>query len=335
MQESTGGRTTSGTMRAVVHSAYGGADVLELRDVPVPAVGAGEVLVRVRAAGVDRGAWHMMTGLPYLGRLAFGLRGPRHPVLGMDVAGVVVAVGGQVSRFAVGDEVFGVGRGTFAEFATAAEGSLVRKPALLSFAEAAAVPVSGVTALQALHDVGRVREGQQVAILGASGGVGSFAVQLARAAGAQVTAVCSDAKAAYVRSLGAGSVLDYGERDFADCGTAFDLVVDIGGSPSVARLRRALAADGTAVIVGGEGGGNLTGGLNRQLGAVALSPFVRQRLAMMFTRVRADGLGRLVDLIGAGSVVPSIDRVLPLAHAAEALELLASGAVRGKLVLTV
>ncbi|OUM39481.1 NAD(P)-dependent alcohol dehydrogenase [Arthrobacter agilis] len=322
-------------MRAVVQDAYGGSEVLHSRDVPVPGVAADEVLIQVRAAGLDRGVWHTMTGLPYLGRLAFGLRGPRNPVLGMDVAGVVVAVGARVSRFAVGDEVFGVGRGTFAEFATAREGGLVHKPAALSFVQAAAVPVSGVTAVKALHDAGRVGEGQHVAILGASGGVGSFAVQLARAAGAQVTAVCSGAKAEYVRALGADQVIDYRVQDFALGGAAFDLILDIGGTPSVARLRRALSPNGTAVIVGGEGGGNLTGGLHRQLGAVALSPFVHQRLAMVFAVVRAEALERLVPLIEGGSVVPSIDRTFPLARAAEAMDYLESGAVRGKVVLTV
>lgn len=336
MQERLG-RTTAGTgtMRAVVQDAYGRAEVLRPREVPEPGIAADEVLVQVRAAGLDRGVWHTMTGLPYLGRLAFGLRGPRNPVPGMDVAGVVVAAGARVSRFAVGDEVFGVGRGTFAEYATASEGSLVHKPAALSFVQAAAVPVSGVTAMKALHDVGRVGDGQQVAILGASGGVGSFAVQLAEAAGAQVTAVCSGAKGEYVRALGAHRVIDYSLQDFAHAGAAFDLILDIGGTPSVGHLRRALAPNGTAVIVGGEGGGNLTGGLHRQIGAAALSPFVRQRLAMVFAVVRAEVLERLVPLIEAGSVVPSIDRTFPLADAAEAMDYLESGAVRGKVVLTV
>ncbi|WP_247826216.1 NAD(P)-dependent alcohol dehydrogenase [Arthrobacter antioxidans] len=326
--------TTTGTMRAVLQDVFGGPDVLHLGEVPVPDIAEDEVLVQVRAAGVDRGVWHTMTGLPYLGRLAFGLRRPKHPVPGTDLAGVVVAVGAQVTRFAVGDDVFGGGRSTFADYAAASEQSLAHKPAGLSFTQAAAVPVSAVTALKAVQDVGRVVEGQQVLILGASGGVGSYAVQLAKAAGAHVTAVCSGAKRDYVLALGADRAVDYESGDFADGREAYDVVLDIGGNPSVARLRRSLTRRGTAVIVGGEGGGRFTGGLHRQFAALALSPFVPQRLTTLLALVRADGLERLLPLIDAGAIVPSIDRTFALGEAAQALDHLASGKVRGKIVLT-
>ncbi|WP_394251979.1 NAD(P)-dependent alcohol dehydrogenase [Arthrobacter pityocampae] len=323
-----------GIMRAVVQERFGGPDVLHLGEVPVPGIAAGEVLVQVHASGVDRGVWHIMTGLPYLGRLAFGLRRPRNPVPGMDLAGVVVAVGAGVTRFAVGDAVFGAGRSTFAEYAAAGERSLVHKPENLSFTQAAAVPVSAVTALKAVHDAGRVTEGSRVLILGASGGVGSYAVQLAKAAGAHVTAVCSGAKTDYVLSLGADRAVDYATTNATGGQEVYDVVLDIGGNPPVAALRRSLTAGGTAVIVGGEGGGRFLGGLHRQLLALALSPFVPQKLTTLLALVRADSLECLLPLIDAGAIVPSIDRTFPLDEAARALELLASGKVRGKVVLT-
>lgn len=318
--------------RAVVHTRYGGAEVLGLGEAAVPALEPEQVLVQVRAAGMDRGVWHMMTGLPLLGRLAFGLRSPRNPVPGMDLAGTVLAVGTAVSRFRVGDEVFGAGRGTFADVAVAAEDALVHKPAQLGFVEAAAVPVSGVTALKAAYDIGRIESGHRVAILGASGGVGSYAVQLAKLAGAHVTGVCSGAKADFVGSLGADVVLDHARDDFAD-GGPYDVVLDIAGNPPVAHLRRALSPRGTAVIVGGEGGGRLSGGMHRHLGALAVSPFVGQRLTMMLALVTADQLARLVPLLENGSIRPSVDRTFPLVQAAAAMEHLASGRVRGKIVL--
>src|SRR6478672_1273255 len=227
-------------MRAIVQETYGDADVLRLETVARPEITEHEVLVRVHAAGLDRGTWHLMTGRPYVMRLGVGLRGPRNPVPGIDVAGTVVAVGQEVTRFAVGDEVFGFGRGTFAEYAVVREDRLARKPATLTFEQAAVVPVSASTALQALTDVGRVERGQQVLVIGASGGVGSYAVQLAKALGAEVTGVCSAAKVDLVRSLGADHVVDYAHDDFADGSHRYDLVLDIGGNPTLARLRRAL-----------------------------------------------------------------------------------------------
>lgn len=324
-----------GTMRAIGQDIYGSADVLRPGRAAIPAIKAWEVLVQVRAAGVDRGVWHMMTGTPYLGRLAFGIRKPRNQVLGLDLAGTVVAVGSAVTRFCVGDEVYGSGSGSFAEYAAAPEDKLAAKPAALSFEQAAAVPVSAVTALQGLRDAGRIRQGQSVLVTGASGGVGSFAVQLAKAFGAEVTGVCSSGKLDFVRSLGAEHVIDYTREDFAEGTRRWDLILDIAGNPSIARLRRALTKEGTAVITGGEGAGKITGGIGRQLGALALSLFVRQRLTMFLGLVRSSDLDQLTELIEAGKVTPALDRTFPLADAADAIRYLEAGKARGKVALTV
>lgn len=321
-------------MRAIVQDAYGHADVLRLARIPRPGAADNEVLVRVHAAGLDRGVWHVMTGLPYLGRLAFGVRKPKEPVLGFDVAGTVVAVGSAVTRFSAGDEVFGFGKGAFAEYAVVREDKLARKPVNLSFEQAAVVPVSAVTALQGL-DAGRVEQGQKVLIIGASGGVGSYAVQLAKAFGAQVTGVCSTAKLDLVRSLGADHVIDYTRDDFADGAHRYDLILDIAGNPTLSRLRHALTPTGTAVITGGEDGGNLTGGMNRQLRALVLSPFVRQRLTMFLGKVRSSDLERLIELIEAGTVTPSLDRTYTLDRVPEAIDHLEAGKVRGKAAITI
>ena len=327
--------TTSATMRAVVRHRYGApADVLQVAQVAVPDIGADEVLVRVRAAGVDRGVWHLTTGLPYPLRLAgFGLRAPKDPVVGGDLAGVVAAVGRGVTRFRVGDEVYGTGHGSFAEHARASQGRLSAKPARLTFEQAAAVPVSAMTALQAVRDHGSVRPGQQVLVIGASGGVGSFAVQIAKAHGAVVTGVASPAKLDLVRQLGADHVLDHTTDVLPE--RRYDVVLDIGGNTPVSRLRRALTRTGTLVIVGGETGGRVLGGLQRQLGATLLSPLVRQRLGTFVCTENADDLAVLAQLVDTGQVVPAVDRVLPLTSAAQALQLLVDGAVRGKLVLSV
>jgi NADPH:quinone reductase-like Zn-dependent oxidoreductase len=328
------GATSTTTMRAVVHDVYGSAEVLRMARAPRPEPAEGEVLVEVRAAGVDRAAWHMMTGKPYLGRLAFGLRSPRRPVLGIEVSGVVAATGAAVTRFAVGDEVYGFGRGSFADHTVAAEDRLARMPVGLSFEQAAAMPVSAATALQALTDAGRLQSGQSVLVIGASGGVGSFAVQIAKALGAEVTGVASAAKLDLVRSLGADHVLDYRREDYADGRTRYDLVLDIAGNPTLSRLRRTATPTGTVVITGGELGGSFSGGMNRQLRAVALSPFVRQRLTMFIARQRSADLGRLTDLVEAGTVTPSVDRVYPLDEAQAAVRRLEAGRVRGKVVLS-
>jgi NADPH:quinone reductase-like Zn-dependent oxidoreductase len=326
--------TAGSTMQAIVQNGYGSADVLRPAQIARPAIGGTEVLLRVHAAGLDRGTWHLMAGRPYLVRLAVGLRGPRNPVPGLDVAGTVVAVGPEVTRFSVGDEVFGFSRGSFAEYAAARESKLAAKPANASFEQAAAVPVSGVTALLALTDVGHVTAGQKVLITGASGGVGSYAVQLAKAFGAEVTGVCSTSKMDLVRSLGASHVLDYTAGDFADGTRHYDLIVDIAGNPSLSRLRRALTPTGTAVIVGGEDGGNWTG-MGRQLRALARSPFLRQRLTVVTPRQRSGDLDRLTTLIEAGTVTPSIGATYPLDQVPQALRYLEAGQARGKVVITI
>jgi NADPH:quinone reductase-like Zn-dependent oxidoreductase len=326
--------TAGSTMRAIVQDGYGSADVLRSAQIARPAIGGAEVLLRVHAAGLDRGTWHLMAGRPYLVRLAVGLRGPRNPVPGLDVAGTVVAVGPDVTRFSVGDEVFGFSRGSFAEYAAARESKLAAKPANVSFEQAAAVPVSAVTALLALTDVGHVTAGQKVLITGASGGVGSYAVQLAKAFGAEVTGVCSASKMDLVRSLGASHVLDYTQDDFADGTRRYDLIVDIAGNPSLSRLRRALTPTGTAVIVGGEDSGNWTG-MGRQLRALARSPFLRQRLTMVTPRQRSTDLDRLTSLIEAGTVTPSIGATYPLDQVPQALRYLEAGQARGKVVITI
>ncbi len=322
-------------MRAVVRDRYGNAEVLRAGRIHRPAVKDNEVLVKVHAAGLDRGTWHLMTGRPYVMRPFTGLRRPRNPLAGVDLAGTVVAVGAAVTRFQVGEEVFGFGKGSFAEYATAREDKLALKPAGLSFAEAAVVPVSSVTALQGLRDAGRVQAGQEVLVTGASGGVGSYAVQLAKALGANVTGVCSTAKMELVRSLGADHAIDYTLNDFADGGRRYDLILDFAGNPTLSRLRRALSATGTAVIGGGEQGGNVIG-MGRQLRALAISPFLpRQRLTMFVARERAADLEQLAEFLGAGTVRPCLDRTFPLEQAQDAMRYLEAGQVRGKVAITV
>jgi NADPH:quinone reductase-like Zn-dependent oxidoreductase len=322
-------------MRAIVQDKYGSTDVLRLGEAAKPEIADNEVLVHVRAAGLDRGTWHMMAGLPYLLRvIGFGFRGPKNRVPGLDVAGTIAAVGASVTKFSVGDEVYGMSRGSFAEYAAAREDKVAPKPANLTFEQAAVVPISGGTALQALTDAGRVESGQRVLILGASGGVGSFAVQLAKAFEAEVTGVCSTPKLDLVRALGADHVIDYTQQDFADGTDTYDLILDIGGNPSLPHLRRALTPTGTLVIVGGEDGGKVTGGFGRSLRAPLLSLFVRQRLTMLVSKERASDLERLTPLIEAGKITPSVDRTYPLDQVPEAMRHLESGQVRGKVAIT-
>jgi NADPH:quinone reductase-like Zn-dependent oxidoreductase len=323
-------------MQAIVQDAYGSADALELREIDQPGIGDHEVLVRVHAAGVDRGVWHLMTGRPYLMRvIGYGFRAPRHAVRGREVAGRVEAVGAGVTRFRPGDEVMGIAEGSFAEYAAVPQGKLARKPANLSFEQAAAVPVSASTALQALRDQGRLQPGQKVLVIGASGGVGTFATQIAKAFGAEVTGVCSTAKVDLVRSIGADHVVDYTREDVADTGVRYDLILDIGGNRPLSRLRRALAPRGTLVLVGGEDGGRWTGGMQRQLWAGATSRFRRQRLRMLVTRERSQDLEALTELIEAGKVTPVVDRTYPLRQAPDAVRHLEGGHARGKVVVTV
>ncbi|WP_253904326.1 NAD(P)-dependent alcohol dehydrogenase [Arthrobacter sp. Br18] len=337
-QHGAAGRTgdrepAPGRMRAIVQDRYGTAEVLRTGWVPRPTIGDNEVLVRVHAAGLDRGAWHLMTGTPYLIRLGTGLRGPRNPVIGSDVAGTVTDVGRAVTAFRVGEEVFGAGKGSFAEYAVAREDRLAHKPAGVTFEQAAVVPVSALTALQALRDAGRVAQGQKVLILGASGGVGSYAVQLARAFGAETTGVCGTGKLDFVCSLGADHVLDYTRDDFADGARRYDLILDIGGNPELARLRRALKPRGTAVLVGGEGGGTWTG-IGRQLRAVMLSPFVPQRLVMLMSTQRSSDLRLLAGLIEDGTVTPRVGSSYPLDQVPDAMRYLEAGKARGKTAIT-
>jgi NADPH:quinone reductase-like Zn-dependent oxidoreductase len=323
-------------MKAIVQETYGSADVLELRDVDKPEIADDEVLVRVYAAGVDRGVWHVMTGLPYPIRLAgYGLRTPKNPVPGMDMAGVVEAVGNDVSRFRPGDEVFGIGKGAFAEYARAPENKLAPKPANLTFEQAAVVAVSGLPALQGLRDKGRVEPKQKVLIIGASGGVGTYAVQLAKAFGAEVTGVCSTTKVDMVRALGADHVIDYTRDDFADGTQRYDLILDIGGNSSLSRLRRALAPKGTLVITGGEGGGRWLGGNDRQIRALLLSRFVGQKLTTFVSKENHEDMLVLKDLIEAGKITPVIDRTYPLAEVPMAIRYVEQGKARGKVVITV
>jgi NADPH:quinone reductase-like Zn-dependent oxidoreductase len=322
-------------MRAIVHEAYGSADVLHLAHIPRPAIGEKEVLVRVHAAGLDRGTWHVTTGLPYALRLAYGIRAPKNPVPGLDLAGTVTAVGATVTRFSVGDEVFGFGKGPFAEFAAAPENKLARKPANLTFEQASVVPVSASTALQALRAAGPITPGQKVLVLGASGGVGGYAVQLAKAAGAVVTGVSSTAKMDLVRLLGADHVIDYTRQDFADGSEHYDLILDIAGNPTLARLRNALTPTGTAVITGGEEGGSWTGSMDRQLRALILSPFISQRLTMVMGKENAPDLEHLCGLIEAGTLVPVIDRTYTLDQVPDAMRYFDAGKTRGKIAITI
>jgi NADPH:quinone reductase-like Zn-dependent oxidoreductase len=323
-------------MRAIVQDRYGSTDVLRLAEIDKPEIAANEVLLKVRAAGMDRGTWHVMTGQPYLMRvMGFGFRGPKNPVAGLDVAGTVVAVGSDVTRFQVGDEVFGISRGSFAEYAAAREDKLAHKPAGLSFEQAAVVPVSALTAIQGLRDAGRIKAGQRVLIIGASGGVGTYTVQLAKAFGAEVTGVCSTAKVDLVRSIGADHVLDYTQEDFADGVTRYDLILDIGGNSRLSRLRRALTPTGTLAIVGGEEGGKLIGGFDRQIRALVLSLFVRQRLTMVASKEHHADLEPLSQLIEAGKLTPIIGQTYPLAEVPNAMRQLESGQARGKTAITI
>jgi NADPH:quinone reductase-like Zn-dependent oxidoreductase len=323
-------------MKAIVQDAYGSTDVLQFRDIDKPEIADDEVLVRVHAAGVDRGVWHLMTGLAYPIRLAgYGLRAPKTPVPGMDMAGVVEAVGENVTRFQPGDEVFGIGKGAYAEYARAPENKLVPKPANLTFEQAAVVAISGLTALQAVRDHGRVQPGQKVLIIGASGGVGTYAVQLAKAFGAEVTGVCSTTKVDLVRSMGADHVIDYTRDDFAEGKQRYDVILDIGGNPSLSRLRRALTPKGTLVFVGGEEGGRWTGGMDRQLRALLLSPFVGQKLRAFVNKENREDMLVLKELIETGRVTPAIDRRYPLAEVPKAIRYMEEGHAQGKVVITV
>ena len=321
-------------MRAIVHDRYGSADVLHLAEIERPSVGDDDVLLRVKAASLHIGDWHLMAGLPLMVRPAVGWRAPKTRVRGLDVAGLVEAVGANVSRFRPGDEVFGVCDGSLAECAVARADTLEAKPAALSFEQAAAVPTSAVTALQAVAPVRAAGPGERVLIIGASGAVGGYAVQLAKTFGAQVTGVASAAKLDYVLSLGADAAVDYERGDITRSGERYDLVLDTAGNRSVSSLRKLLAPRGTLVIVGGEGGGRVTGGFERSLRALLLSPFVPQTLTGLVSTMRRDDLHTIAGLLESGAIRPVIDRVYPLAESAAAMRRLTDGSIRGKVVIT-
>lgn len=321
-------------MKAIVQDTYGSHEVLELRDVETPRPGKGEVLIAVRAAGLDAGVWHLMSGKPYLLRLlGYGLRAPKVPVRGREVSGRVEAVGEGVSAYGVGDEVFGICEGSFAQYATARQDKLAPVPAGLPPEQAAALPISGLTALQALRDAGRVQPGQRVLVIGAAGGVGTFAVQLAKAYGAHVTGVCSTTKTELVRGLGADEVIDYTREEFADGVRRYDLILDTAGNRALSHLRRALTPRGTLVIVGGEGGGPWLGGMGRVLWAGLLNPFVRHGLKGFISAERQADLEVLRRHVEDGTLSPAVHLTCPLADAPDAIDRLHRGEARGKILV--
>jgi NADPH:quinone reductase-like Zn-dependent oxidoreductase len=326
-------------MKAITQARYGDVDVLEFSDIDQPLPTGNEVLVQVHAAGLHRGDWHVMTGLPYMIRLVvptLGLRQPKVPVLGMDVAGTVETVGPNVTRFQPGDAVFGWCDGAFAEYAVAPEGQLAAKPAALSFEQAAVVPISGFAALQGLRDVGEIQAGQKVLVIGAAGGVGSFAVQLAKAFGAEVSVVASTTQLELVRSIGADEVVDYTREDVTDGTRQWDLILDTAGRRSLSQLRRALTPKGTLVIVGGEGAGRLMGGFTRNLRAPVLSRFVGQRLRMLASKERPEDLQTLRELLEAGKLTPRVGQTYPLGEVPEAMRQMVEGRGRtGKIAISV
>jgi NADPH:quinone reductase-like Zn-dependent oxidoreductase len=325
------------TMLAIVQDRYGdAADVLRLEETARPVIGGGEVLLRVHAAGVDRGVWHLMTGLPYPVRLAgYGIRAPKTRVRGREVAGRVEAVGKEVTRFRAGDEVFGIAEGAFAGYACAQPGKLAHRPASLTAVQAAAVSVSALTALQAVRDHGHVQAAQRVLVIGASGGVGTFAVQVAKAYGAEVTGVCSTTKTDLVQAIGADHVIDYTRGDIADGAHRYDVIIDTGGNRPLGQLRAALTPRGTLVIVGGETGGRWLGGFDRGLRAPVLSRLVHQELATFICSENAADLLVLAELIGSGKVTPVIDKTYPLSQAPDAIRYMQEGHARGKVVITI
>jgi NADPH:quinone reductase-like Zn-dependent oxidoreductase len=322
-------------MKAIVHQAFGApSEVLRLDDIDVPEIGPDEVLVRVHATAVAKGDWLIARGLPYIARPSYGIRSPKHRVAGLEFSGVVEAAGSAVTRFAAGDEVVGWGNEVLAEYAAIAEDQLVAKPSGIGFEEAAALPVSGFAALQAVRDQGDVGEGDRVLVIGASGGVGSFAVQIAKALGAEVTGVAGTRNLDLVRELGADHVIDYTSERIGDGGRRFDVIIDIAGNRSLSELRHALEPGGTLVIVGGSGG-RATMGFGRTIRASMLSPFVGQRLRALISKPNAADLETLVDFVEAGSLIPRVAATYSLADAAAAIDLVGEGRSRGKTVVTV
>jgi NADPH:quinone reductase-like Zn-dependent oxidoreductase len=322
-------------MKAIVQDAYGmPQDVLTLQEIEKPSIGEDEVLVQVRAAGVHIGDWLVGSGLPYMIRMGYGLTKPKNRVPGMEFSGQIEAVGKNVTQFQLGDDVFGFSNaGAFAEYVTVSQDAVAMKPTNASFEEAAALPISGFTAIQALRDVGKVQSGQKVLVIGASGGVGTYAVQIAKAFGAEVTGVCSTRNMDMVRSIGADHVVDYSQEDVTKNAQQYDLILDTAGNRPLADLRRVLTPNGTLVIVGGSGGPWLMG-TGRSLKALALSPFTGQKLTMFLSKTTKDDLASLADLVDSGDVAPAIDRTYPLSEAAAALSHVGERHTRGKTVIT-
>ena len=324
-------------MKAIVQDRYGSADVLEFRDIDEPKVGENDVLIRVHAAGCGPDVWHLMTGMPYMARPAIGLRRPKLSVRGWDVAGTVEAVGTNVTDLQPGDEVMGASEGgSFADLVIARPDKLVPKPANLTFEQAAALPISGTTALRAVRDIGKVQPGQSVLVIGAAGGVGSLAVQIAKGLGAKVTGVGSTSKMDLIRSIGADEVIDYTREDFADGARRWDVIVDSAGRRPLSELRRALTPKGTLVIVGGDGGGRWTGGFFRGvLRAPLVSLFVGQKLRGLASKVKHEDLVTLAELVEARTLTPVVDRTYPLIEAPDAIRYLEEGHAAGKIVITI
>jgi NADPH:quinone reductase-like Zn-dependent oxidoreductase len=321
-------------MRAIVYTEYGPPDVLQLTEVARPTPKDNEVLIKIRAASINPLDWHFMRGTPKVMRMMTGLRKPRFAGLGVDVAGQVEAIGKHVTGFQPGDEVFGTCKGAFAEYGCAAEGALVLKPANVTFEQAATVPVAALTALQGLRDKGQIQRGQKVLINGAAGGVGTFAVQIAKVFGADVTGVCSTRNVDMVRSIGANHAIDYTKEDFTKTGQRYDVLFDIAGNHALPDCRRALTTEGTLVMVGGPDTGRWLGPLTDVLKAVVLSWFVRQRLLPFLARGSKADLSLLRELLEAGKVTPVIDRSYPLSDVPEAIRYLEEGHARGKVVIS-
>lgn len=321
-------------MKAIVQTGYGTAGVLELRDIDTPVAGPSQVLVRVRAAAINIGDWHMLRGVPYVMRAGLGLNKPRRQVPGIDLAGQVAAVGEDVARFRVGDEVFGWANGAFAEYTCVDEDSLLSKPARLTLEDSAAVGDSAFTALAAVRDQGEVSQGQRVLIYGASGSVGTFAVQIAKWHGAVVTGVCSTKNVDLVRSIGADEVIDYTRQDFTESELPFDVMLDMVGNRPLSDCRQALTATGTYVIVGVKDLGRWFG-LGRQIKALSVSPFVRQRLRVFIVKHNLEDLTALRQLVEAEALEPVIDRRYPLAEVSEGLRYVGAGHARGKVIVEV
>jgi len=327
------------SMKAIVRDTYGSPDVLELKDIDKPEIGDDEVLVRVHAASVNPADWHLLRGKPYIARLQLGLRKPKDRVLGCDVAGQVEALGKNVTMLQPGDEVFGSpfmhGFGAFAECVCVSEGLLASKPATLSFEQAAAVPLAASTALQGLRDHGRIEPGHKVLIIGASGGVGAFAVQIAKSFDAEVSGVCSTRNVDMVRSLGADHVIDYTQEDFTQSGQKYDLIFQLAGTRSPSECRRALTSKGTLVLSSGESDGRWIGPVDRIIKALVLSAFVSEKMASFTVKPNKEDLQFLKQLIEAGTLTPVIDRTYPLSEVPEAIRYLEEGHARGKVVITV